>query len=618
MDGQHLTPNLGTQPRPELRPELSPDPGPNRVGGGGEAALVRVGSGRDGAVEPGAGHGKAGRRRPALDPGGSWPASRGTREDRGGLGPIPVRGWLAAPSALLWGGAALAALGVSELIPSIGPAWVSLTLRGGVFAGAGLTAALLIRTHRRRERARSGELARAIARLGSIGEGGAGFDDRSTPNAAGHRNAVEWLTELVSSRSDELDRRLSRLIEDRAALRAIIDSVEAPVFATDDSGQIQMVNRAGERLFSRRAGRLTGLALEELFTSGQMLDLHERARGGDAVRGQVTTSIGGETRVYEVAASPVRMDIADVPASSTPRAGVVLTLREVTEQAKTAKLRTDFVANASHELRTPIAAIRAAVETMHGAASDDAPMRDRLMLMVEANLTRLEEMTTDLLDLSRLETEDEAPVREAVRASDLAASLRGVFENACEERELRLRFEFAPALERLRIDKRLLTLILRNLISNATKYAFEGTDIVVRGEAAARGDLEVERSGQRGAEGEGPDSSEGLIGAVFTVTDRGEGIPLKHQKRIFERFYQVDPSRTGTGTRRGTGLGLAIVRHAVRRLGGEIGVESVYQRGTTMRVEIPLSVAERGASRRGIVMDEPGEDRPRGAEHIRP
>jgi len=172
-------------------------------------------------------------------------------------------------------------------------------------------------------------------------------------------------------------------------------------------------------------------------------------------------------------------------------------------------------------------------------------------------------------------------------------------------------------LERLRTDQRLLTLVLRNLISNATKHAFENTEIVVRGGLVPRGELDVERAGQHGAEGNDDDDPGPLGGAVFTVTDRGEGIPLKHQKRIFERFYQVDPSRTGTGTRRGTGLGLAIVRHAVRRLGGEISVESVYQQGTTMRVEIPRCVAERGAPRRGVVMDEPSDDNRLGSSPMR-
>jgi two-component system phosphate regulon sensor histidine kinase PhoR len=254
---------------------------------------------------------------------------------------------------------------------------------------------------------------------------------------------------------------------------------------------------------------------------------------------------------------------------------VVITLRDVTELATAVQLKTDFVANASHELRTPLSSIRAAVETLAEQAKDDPASLDWLIGKIATNVGRLEEMTRDLLDLARLES-PEVPVEiVAVSAAELAESLTEVFDAACRERRLTLRFDLDPALRHLRTDPRLLTLILKNLVDNATKFAFEGTTILVAGRA-------LRPDGRIGAVEAGP-----LLSARFEVTDQGVGIPIEQQARIFERFYQVDTSRAGLKPKRGTGLGLAIVKHAVKALGGNVGVRSVWQQGTTITVELP-------------------------------
>lgn len=199
-------------------------------------------------------------------------------------------------------------------------------------------------------------------------------------------------------------------------------------------------------------------------------------------------------------------------------------------------------------------------------------MRARLSEMIATNVGRLEDLVRDLLDLSRLESPDQTPQTSPVRASEVASGLRELFAPALEARGLTLRFDLDPALERMDTDPRLLQIILRNLVENSTKFAFDRTEIVVTGRA-----LRPREGRPRGD-------------AVWTVTDRGIGIPIEHQQRIFERFFQVDGARSGEPTKRGTGLGLAIVKHAVRTLGGSIDVESVWKKGTTMTVKLPACV----------------------------
>jgi signal transduction histidine kinase len=191
--------------------------------------------------------------------------------------------------------------------------------------------------------------------------------------------------------------------------------------------------------------------------------------------------------------------------------------------------------------------------------------------MIQTHVTQLDELVRDLLDLSKLESSD-APVSiKPVSLPEIAADLASMYADACEERGVSLVFDIEPAVENLRTDHRLLTLIVKNLVENAAKFARDGTDVRI----VARLD---------------PSEDDALDGIELRVIDKGQGIPLSQQQRIFERFYQVDQARTGGGPR-GTGLGLAIVKHAAKLLEGEIEVESVWGQGTTMIARLPACVA---------------------------
>ena len=209
----------------------------------------------------------------------------------------------------------------------------------------------------------------------------------------------------------------------------------------------------------------------------------------------------------------------------------------------------------------PIAAIKGAAETLSIAQGDEA-MRNKLVGMIENHVLRLEEMISDLLDLSKLESEAMRLELKPVSLGTLVEEMAELLDDLCAKRKVSLAFEIDSACETIRTDRRLLVLIAKNLIENAAKFTAEGT--AVRVEA---------RPGER------PGS------CVIRVSDHGPGIPLAQQQRIFERFYQVDPARSGA--QRGTGLGLAIVKHAARLLDGTVEVESVWQQGTTMIVTLP-------------------------------
>ena len=248
-------------------------------------------------------------------------------------------------------------------------------------------------------------------------------------------------------------------------------------------------------------------------------------------------------------------------ATITPAAddATLVVVRDVTEQRRLGAVRRDFVANASHELKTPAATIQAAAETLRQAAEDDPAAVPRFASQLEREAVRLSRIVADLLDLSRLETGsslDElvslgAAVREEWRRLQEAADQAGVGVTIRTEGE-----------RPVRGSQRDLALLVRNLIDNAIRYSHEGGEVLVAVE---------------------PDGDD----VTLSVSDTGIGIPSRDISRIFERFYRVDRARSReTG---GTGLGLAIVKHVVENHSGSIAVETELGRGTTFRIRFPAS-----------------------------
>lgn len=388
--------------------------------------------------------------------------------------------------------------------------------------------------------------------------------------------------ERLASAAMSLARRVEEAALEVDNLRGVLDAVHEPVITVGPDGSVLLTNRAADDLFAGRVGPAGApTMLEDLLPQAEVASLFASAAGGEFAFGSLRLSrAGGQLRIYEVTATPL-----DLRGAEDERGrGVVLTLRDTTELATAVQLKTDFVANASHELRTPLSSIRAAAETLTDFAGDDPSMVRRMVEMIGGNVARLEELVADLLDLSRIESPD-APVEyETLDVRAVVESLGELFSGVMQERSLTLSIDLAPGFERVRTSRRLLDVTLKNLIDNALKFADAGTTVTVRGRVT----------------GADPSAPPGVArsewrGVRMEVIDKGLGIPLDQQARVFERFHQVDPARVGSPRRRGTGLGLAIVKHAVRKLGGSVGVDSVWREGSTFWIELP-SCVEPGAA----------------------
>ncbi len=336
--------------------------------------------------------------------------------------------------------------------------------------------------------------------------------------------------------------------------RAMLDAVSEPVVALSPEGEVTWANAAAEGLFGREGG-LIGTPIDALFTHPTMLDLHASAVRGAGRSERVRVALATGNRALHATAVPLREP-------GKQGHSVLMTLRDVTSLDAAVQVKTDFVANASHELRTPISAIRTAAETLDLIDGDDEPeLRARLRTIIKGNVARLEELVRDLLDLSRLESPEFRPRFSLVHMAEVEAMIHEVYHDALGQRGLRIVFEAGPQVETLRSDRSLLHLVIKNLVDNSIKFARDNSGIVVR---SYRKDASV----------------------IIEVIDEGIGIPLAHQERIFERFYQVDSARSPSAPHRGSGLGLAIVKHALRALGGDVTVRSIWGQGTTMTVEL--------------------------------
>ena len=418
------------------------------------------------------------------------------------------------------------------------------------------------------------------------------------PSALGD---VRRLGELVNDTAEQTLRQLKDLSRQKGDLEALVDSLPDPLILADTRRKVIRMNRPAANLLGVVRERALGGSLEMVVTDPAILAIFDQASGIDS----------GSRQEDGTSALPLRRELRlnrggrrlafQAVATRTAAGGVLVVLRDISTLDAALRMKTDFVANAGHELRTPIAAIKAAFETLHEVIGEQTsrlsePERrtvERCLTIIAGHLQRLEEMLRDLLDLSRAESGELPPTIEELTVGEVARELRQTLGPAAQEKQIALELpEGDAAALRFTSDRRLLMLALKNLVENGIKYTPPGG--VVRVGSAWRAP---------DAHGEAPVGKNSSKGAEFLVrvSDTGMGIPAEHLDRVFERFYQIDPARTGTNAMtnpRLSGRGMSIVKHAVGALGGTVKVESQVGRGSTFTVVLPQ---EGTGARAGVV-----------------
>jgi two-component system phosphate regulon sensor histidine kinase PhoR len=382
-----------------------------------------------------------------------------------------------------------------------------------------------------------------------------------------HTRGRDELAEMADSLNllaGELQRRLGQLEGERAEMQALIDAMSEGVIAVDPQGRVRRANPAARKMFSLAADP-RGIPPEEVARRQAYLEMVGRVLAGDAIP---PTELTVDARSLLATAQPL------------PAGGAVMVFLDVSQLRRLEDVRRDFVANASHELKTPLTVIRGYSETL---LDPDLPpeLRGRFAGTVKENAERLQRIVDDLLDLSRLESGGWRVQPEIVSVAEMAYDAWSAHRDAAASKEARFTVDVPNEAEFVWADPAALRQILSNLFSNALRYIPQGGEISVTARPAAGPATEVEkrRSATDAAQ------ANGRPWVMIEVSDTGSGIPSAHLPRIFERFYRADAARSREEG--GTGLGLAIVKHMVEGHGGTVCARSQLGRGTTIGFTLP-------------------------------
>lgn len=370
------------------------------------------------------------------------------------------------------------------------------------------------------------------------------------------RGSVELarLADTMNQMAAELDDRIKTVVAQRNEREAVLSSMTEGVLAVDPEQRVISLNRAAAELLEVDGREAQGRSLQEVSRNPELHGLVDQVLSGhqSALAEIVLPCV--PPRFLQVHGSVLRD-------ADGRQIGALVVLADVTRIKRLENVRRDFVANVSHELKTPVTSIKGFVETLLDGAMHDPEDAERFLRIVASQADRLSGIIDDLLTLSRVEQEAEkaevllerGPLDEVLRAAVDACRLKA------DEKNVRIELACEEGLEARR-NPPLLEQAVVNLIDNAVKYSAEGQTVRVE-------------AGRTGGE------------IAIRVTDQGCGIPRQHLDRVFERFYRVDKARSRKLG--GTGLGLSIVKHIAQAHGGRATVESAVGQGSTFAVCLP-------------------------------
>ena len=322
----------------------------------------------------------------------------------------------------------------------------------------------------------------------------------------------------------------------------------------DGQGRIENLNRGMTEIIGRDYADIVKKTPIEAMRSVELQDALGRFRKGEQPVLQ-EIALGAEApRILDVTISMVKS-----PPGQDPK--TMLVFHDVTRLKKLERMRADFVANVTHEIKTPLTAINGFVETLEAGAINDPALSKRFLQTIRENVLRLNRLVDDLLTLSSIELGESELHPESVALGEILEKAIALVQAKAAARGVVIRTDFPPGLPAIQADRDRAVQVFLNILYNAVKFSPEGGEIDV----TAAGDEEV---------------------VTVKVTDRGQGIPAGEIPRLGERFYRVDKARSRDPG--GTGLGLSIVKHLMQAHGGSMGIESVPGRGTTVTLRFPV------------------------------
>lgn len=341
---------------------------------------------------------------------------------------------------------------------------------------------------------------------------------------------------------------------------AIIFSISDAVIVTNRFDELLLANESAERLLGFKLKSSLRKNIDRIVSDGTLVRLirETRSHGVNSTRKVVEHTIDntGEPRTFSITLSCVVTPTQEV-------SGVVAVLHDVTREKEIARMKTDFVSNVSHELKTPLASIKAYIEMLQDGEAQDEKTRNEFYEIIAGETDRLHRLIENILNISRIESGVVKVVREPISLTGTVKQVLDVAKSAAKVKNIEIEERLAPVFYQVEADPDMIYQSAMNLVSNAIKYTPDGGKITV--------DVSVDE--RRGV-------------AVCAVSDTGAGIPEKDLPHIFDKFYRVKANKK---LAKGTGLGLTLVKHIVETVhGGKLSVTSTEGEGSTFSFELPV------------------------------
>jgi two-component system phosphate regulon sensor histidine kinase PhoR len=436
------------------------------------------------------------------------------------------------------------AVPVTAIEQALGAVYLRVVLGGVVIASLAVVLALAV----------SRRLSRPLEELRAAAERFAAGDLQMRIPIPGN-DEIGRVARSMNHMAAELDDYIRAISSERNEREAVLSSMVEGVLAVDRGQHVIALNRAGARLLGLDAAQAVGRSIQAAVRNTRLQAFVAEALASEEPLESDIEFRGTSPRFVQAHGAPVR-------GADGSRIGAVVVLHDVTALRRLEAVRSDFVANVSHELKTPITSIKGFLETLLSGALEDPQTARRFIGIAVRQADRLHAIIEDLLTLSSLEQGDgeRSMSVQSCRVTDVVAGAVEICASEAAGKNVAIEVECDPALEAV-LNPALVEQALVNLIDNAVKYSGEGGRVVVRSTPREAGGLVVE------------------------VCDSGVGIDARHLERLFERFYRVDKARSRKLG--GTGLGLAIVKHIAQAHGGTVSVTSVPGQGSTFRLELP-------------------------------
>lgn len=371
------------------------------------------------------------------------------------------------------------------------------------------------------------------------------------------KDEIGQLSLAINGMADSLQTQLKTIRDNEDLLQSVLNNMTGGIVMLSYDGTIVLVNRAAEEMLGIKAEYVTGKSYRELRQHYELTKLIEEGL-------EHRMNIREERSLYFPVESIVRLDGVTMVQDDGSYRGMLFLLQDVTDIRRLERMRSEFVANVSHELKTPLAAVKGFAETLLGGVEDEKTSRSFLQIIYDES-ERLNRLIRDILELSKIESKRIAMEYSPIHLSTFFESLIEFMKPAADKKRISLQMQVPEELF-MEGDEDKLRQIFTNLLSNAINYTQEGGRV----QLIAR-EMHVKEHGDA---------------VEFIVKDSGLGIPKKDIPRIFERFYRVNKSRSRSSG--GTGLGLSIVKHLVDLHHGSIKVESELGLGSSFIIELPL------------------------------